>query len=498
MTKLTNSATKTLSFRISLKIVSAIAVLLTVALFVMFRFSRKAIKEEALNKAKQTVEAAVQQVDNILLSVEQSTGNIYWDLLFHMNSRERMFIYCRKLVETNHYITGAAIALEPHYYKDHGRYFMAYVHRSADDHDELVQATSFGSKPYTEQSWYTEPVGTGSPCWINPLKNEYTEDEPIITYSLPVYSVAGSIVGVLAVDVSLELLSDIILAAKPSANSYATLLGSDGSFIIHPDSTILLHHSIFSVEHKAADPTFMEAAKAMMAGQTGYKKFRLNGSTGYVFYKPFNREAMPGRPQQKLNWSIGMVYPEQDIFSDYNRLLYIVLAIAVISLLLLLVCCWFLTHRQLLPLRMLAHSAQRIAEGHYTDAIPDSRQSDEIGRLQDNFQQMQKALATRVGELERLSGILSERGRELSKTYEKSRDADLLKTAFLHNMTNQMIAPVNCIEDNVDQLRKQGESAEKAKNVEAAVSEIQNNGKAVAELLDSLLQASFTNPEEYQ
>ena len=55
---------KTLSVRISLTVVLAIATLLTVALFIMFRSSRKALKEEALQKAGQTLEATVQRIDN--------------------------------------------------------------------------------------------------------------------------------------------------------------------------------------------------------------------------------------------------------------------------------------------------------------------------------------------------------------------------------------------------------------------------------------------------
>ena len=63
--------TKTLSIRISIMVVLAIAALLTAALFVMFRYSRKAVKEEAVQKAGFTLDATLQQIDNILLNVEQ-------------------------------------------------------------------------------------------------------------------------------------------------------------------------------------------------------------------------------------------------------------------------------------------------------------------------------------------------------------------------------------------------------------------------------------------
>ena len=71
----------TLSFRLSLRVLLALATLLLAALLIMFRYSRKAVKEEALMDAQQTLEATVERIDNILLSVEQGAGNVYWKML---------------------------------------------------------------------------------------------------------------------------------------------------------------------------------------------------------------------------------------------------------------------------------------------------------------------------------------------------------------------------------------------------------------------------------
>ena len=81
MAKLTEFIAKTLSVRLSIIVVAALASLLTVALFIMFHYSRKAVKEEALQKASQTLESTVQNIDNILFSVEQASGNIYFLML---------------------------------------------------------------------------------------------------------------------------------------------------------------------------------------------------------------------------------------------------------------------------------------------------------------------------------------------------------------------------------------------------------------------------------
>ncbi len=483
----------TLSVRLSLMVALPTALILTAALLVMLHFSRKSIKQETLQKAEQTLEATVQSIDNILLSVEQASGNTYWNMLEQLDKPERMQVYCRKLVETNPHITGCAIAMEPYYYKDHAKYFMTYTHQTktgmASTNSPIIQAETFGNRPYTEQEWYTQPMKSGHPCWIGPLKNTDTEGGAIISFCLPIYNRDGARVGVLGVDIALQQLSQIVLAVKPSPNSYCTLLGSDGSYIVHPDSTKLMHETVYSYYKESDNQSIKEAAAAMVTGQTGYKEFQQNGKDWFVFYKPFNRSVLPGRSMEKLNWSAGIVYPKDDIFGQYNRMLSVVVAISLTGLFMLLVLCQWFTHRRLLPLRMLTKSAQRIAEGDYNDPIPDSKQEDEIGQLQEQFQQMQQSLATHVNELNRLRASLQIQGEELRTAYERAQEADKLKTAFLHHMTNQMIAPSQTILTSVDTLCQQWSNMSKEEAAKV-VDSIQKDSQTITDLLGGMLERS--------
>lgn len=476
---------RTLSVRISLMIVFTMAILLMASLAVMLYHSRKAVKEEATQKASQTLEGATQRIDNVLLSVEQATGNVFFNMLPHLNDPEMMFTYSRKLVESNHYIAGCAIAFKPDYFKDR-KYFMAYVHRGdsagkAYADSKLVTDEFFGHRRYTEQDWYKKPMTSSVAGWLNPNTSEEAQLEPIITFCLPISAKGGEPIGVLGVDVSLSLLSKIVAEAKPSPNSYCTLLDKEGAFIVHPNNNRLLGKNALTL----SDASAQEAAQAMISGKTGYKPFRLNGKDYYVFYKPFKRTAIPGRLIEDLGWSVGMIYPEDDIFGDYKKLTYYVIAIALFGLLLMYLLCRYIIHQQLLPLLMLTEKAQLIAKGNYDVHIPESQQVDEIGRLQDNFRQMQHSLANHIGELEALKTKLQEHGEELQAAYKQARKADRMKTAFLHNMTNQMVAPAEAIYKDVHEL-SDGESPDMI----SLTNDIVIKGNAIANLLDNLIIVS--------
>ena len=486
MLRLTKLINRTLSVRLSLMIVFAMGILLIASMSVMFYHSRKAVKEEAIQKATQTLDGTIQHIDNMLLSVEQTTGNIYFNMLPQLDNPQAMFTYCRMLVEANPYVAGCAIAFEPDFYKDR-KYFMAYVHRGDSagmDYasSKLVTDEYFGHRLYTEQDWYKITMERGLAEWINPNTGEESELEPIITYCLPIRrDFTSKPVGIIGVDVSINLLSQFVAEAKPLLNSYCTLIDHEGAFIVHPYETSLKEKNALEITEQTAK----EAAQAMVSGETGHRAFRLDGRSYYIFYKPFVREYIAGRSDSDLGWSAGIIFPEDDIFGDYKRLAHIAIAIAFVGLLLLYVFCRYHLHQQLKPLNMLTEKAQLIAMGNYDETIPDSHQEDEIGRLQDNFQLMQQSLATNIGELHKLTDQLKAHGEDLRAAYQKAQKADRMKTAFLHNMTNQMTAPAEAIVKDVEALCNGEEH-----DLMATTTDIEAQGHTIATVLDNLIYLS--------
>ena len=60
-----------------------------------------------------------------------------------------------------------------------------------------------------------------------------------------------------------------------------------------------------------------------------------------------------------------------------------------------------------------------------------------------------------------------------------------MKTSFLHNMTNQMMAPADAIEKDVNLLCDIS-----TQDTASLVSDIQRNGKAITEVLKNLISMS--------
>jgi methyl-accepting chemotaxis protein len=151
MWKRTTLVSNNLSLRVSLLAVLSMAILLLVALFVMFFASRRSMEDDALQKAQQALDAANVNIDNILLSVEETAGNIYFMMAPHLNNPDSLAIYCRKMVESNRYVTGCSVALIPGFYEEDKAFFV-YFHRvDSAGVTQIVRTDTFGDRPYYEQ-----------------------------------------------------------------------------------------------------------------------------------------------------------------------------------------------------------------------------------------------------------------------------------------------------------------------------------------------------------
>ena len=265
-------------------------------------------------------------------------------------------------------------------------------------------------------------------------------------------------------------------------------MNKEGTLLVYPDST-RLNMKLISLAEMHDHSSLMEAAEDMLAGETGYKEITLDGNTCYAFYKPFKQTEVTGRAMADLGWSAGIIYPEEDIFGNYNQLLYTVLIIAVVGLGLLLLFCRLFIRHQLLPLRQLGKTAQLIAEGHYDETIPESKNQDEVGRLQNHFHEMQQSLAVHMGELQQLSDTLKERGEVLQAAYEQAQGADRMKTNFLYNMSDQMIVPVKGVLEGVKTICNNSSNLTNEETDEM-VDEIMRRGGKVTALLNQLITDS--------
>ena len=467
-------------------VVGFVSVLFVTSLFIMFHYARQSIYTEAMEKARQTLRTTELRIDNTLSEVETATRSLHWTIEKSLDRPEIMDSLCRQLLKENPHIEGCVIAFEPGVYPQYGIYHEVYAHRNATDSTQIDVTINGGKKLYTREKWYFIPLHNEKPIWIDPyIDVEHGETSIITAYGMPLRDKNGELVGVLSSHISMKWFADLVLSLKPFPNSHASVMGTDGHLIIHPDSTLEEHEAFF--QESFNDPTSEGhlAAISMKTGHIGHNEITMGDKHGFIFYHPF----------ENAGWSVSIVCPESDIFSSYDALLWLTIIISLIGLLLLGLFCFFISHFKLKPLQQLVDTARQMAEGQLDAPVEESHRDDEVGYVQNTFRQMQQSIGQHIAHITQLTDVLRQRNDDLKLAYEQAREADRMKDAVIMNMSDRMEQSVKAIHATVDDFRQHIADMD-ANECRHMAEKIGTHTETTTELLGNLLDIADRKKEE--
>jgi signal transduction histidine kinase len=152
------------------------------------------------------------------------------------------------------------------------------------------------------------------------------------------------------------------------------------------------------------------------------------------------QEEIPG-----TGWTLAFICPDSDIFKEYNQMFYIIVSIILFGLLMILSLCYFVVHRTVAPIRLLASQARDIEKGCYDKRITRSSRKDEIGLLQNSFATMQQSIANYIANLQEMKAETEQRNEELIVAKNLAEESDNKKKAFIQDISHQIRTPLNII-----------------------------------------------------
>ena len=392
----------------------------------------------------------------------------------------------RQFLKENPHVESCIIAFEPGVYPQYGIYHEVYAHRNHNDSTKIEVALNSGRHLYTREKWYFTPLHQERPIWIDPyIDEEHGETSIITAYGMPLHDKKGELVGVLSAHISMKWFADLVLSLRPFPHSHASVMGTDGHLIIHPDSTLEAHEAFFQEAFNDSTSESHLAAISMKTGLIGHNEITLGDKHGFIFFHPF----------ENAGWSVSIVCPESDIFSSYYSLQRLTLVISLIGLLLLALFCLFISHYQLRPLQHLVDAAQRMANGQMDEPVKVSHRTDEVGYVQNEFRQMQQSITHHIADITHLTDVLSQRNEDLKLAYEHAREADRMKDAVILNMSDRMEKSVKAIHATVADFRQHADAMD-ADECRHMADKIQKHTEITTELLGNLLDIADKKGEE--
>ncbi len=358
-----------------------------------YSVSRRMIEKNIENQARTLVLATVNRIENILLPVEKVPENLSSFLEKRSYDRRELLEFLRTVVERNPEIYGAAVAFEPHRFAKEVPYFAPYFYKEKNGN---VKFLDLGNKSYNyiHQDWYQIPKELKRPEWTEPYFDEGGGEILMATYSVPLYRRVGGkreFIGIMTADISLGWLQDAVSSIKVLETGYGFLISRNGTVVTHPLKDLIMNETIFSVAEARDDKGLREIGRKMIRGESGFTPFRSIGSEKNCW--------MCYTPIPSNGWSLAVLFPQDELTADIDRLSRIIIVLGGVGLLLLSLAVTLIARSIARPLNGMARATEEIAKGNLDIELPALRSKDEVGRLADSFNHMKTSLKQYIKEL---------------------------------------------------------------------------------------------------
>ena len=481
MLNIINRIRRKLSLKLTFGIMLFLIAVFIVSLGILFMRSRQLVREEAMERAEQELDNVVMRVNGMMNEVETATMTARWHLTDDKLQPDSLLNFARRIVAMNPNFDGCSISTEPNYFPQIGRYFSVYAYHKGDSVASKVE----DPYEYFDKVYYKTPMMLGKPSWVEAYAEDVNGvvsgnfDDLIVSFGVPLRNSKRETIGVISTDLSMPWLSEVISAHKPYPNAYSIMLGADGQYLIHPDTAKLMKKTVFSDTDTKRNQDLITLGHDMVSGNSGMLTVKIRGKRCLVLYKSLKRAP----------WSIALVCPESDILAGYTKLLYILIPLLVFGLLVILAFCLNVITSMVTPINELTDKLSYITNGHYNEPIEKTSRRDVIGRLQNNFAEMQEALSKQINSLQEVNTATEKLNNELAEASAEARKADESKSEFLKDVTHQIRTPLNIINGFTQVLRDDAEALPK-EEVETIVDTMQTNAINMNRMINMLLVAA--------
>ncbi len=316
--------------RSNLAMLVVAAVMIQVSGAVQFFFARNGIRKEVDVRAQSEMKMKSLEIRQMLSSVESAVYNINSMLAWTLEHPENIYPVLEEFVKCNPNVQGCALAFEPGFFPDKGRWYEPYVLRGADGEYRRMQIAD-SVHDYLNMSWYTEGLVAESGRWTEPYIDNEGAQGVICTYTFPVKNAQGKVVAVFAADLSLDWLTDEFVSDQES-KSYSFIVSREGRILACPDKSKIMNYTLDDAAAEYQDTAIKAMNRALLAGESGKAEAKdNNGELAYMYYSPV---------EGKSGWSMAVIYPDREIYKGLRSVALKLFIMMLVGLALMIYIMW--------------------------------------------------------------------------------------------------------------------------------------------------------------
>jgi len=309
----------------------------------------------------------------------------------------------------------------------------------------------------------------------------------VITIARTARDDSGKIIGVIAIDVELDKLSDIVLNEKVTEDGETFLIDEEGTYIVHPDISYVLEKNLFD------NIPWLD------------RKTTLSSALNIIFQ---GHKYAASSKVERTGWFLVSMGSLESLKKDTDRLLLIVIIVAAAMAVFTALIAIFLSRSITMPFKKLAASFEIISGGNLTVTLPDyaSREASVLSRGFNDFavgiSSMVRDIKDASGNIKNVSENLSVSITENNRIIKKVKDSvDSIRTdvgkenkSIAQNET-AITAVMAGIEELNGKIQKQSvlisDSSSAIEKMVDSIRSIENSILTINTHIDTLVESSI-------
>ena len=386
------SFAKRLTWRIMLRMI----LIMIIPVFLLFWLTYFIVALGVMGISDRILKGEKEEVRRIASDLYMASTNTAAFIEDDLSNPDRMHDIMNRMVKLNPYMRSCGIYFIENYYPQKGRLFAPYAtRRDSTTIIEFQNACDQGND-YVKDEWFKNAIASEKGYWTKPFFDNDSARSPLVSYLLPIRDKNHRAVAVMGVDLSLLWLNEKIQPMEtysatdtkewdPSLKLYYYMTDSAGTILVHPDAKRIVNKTIQPYITKGPD----KHRGHLTIGDRREEEMVIDGEEVQVC----------SQVVKYTDWVISFVVP-----TFYIRLFgYIAAGIAIAGILTGMLVVYFFGRRTIKknvkPLTLLAASADEVAKGNFQTPLPTINSHDEIHRLRDSFENMQRSLVRYTEEL---------------------------------------------------------------------------------------------------
>ena len=368
----------------------------------LYELIESALVETSANSLRGGMRSSDRAINNVMSDVSVAVKNNLFDIERHLKEPDQMQAIVERIVTQNPRIRGCGISFIDNYYPQKGRWFCPYAWRN-DSMQVGVRQLGGANYDYLNTGWFKTAIARDSAYWSEPFFDGQDAKTSLVAYLYPIHDAQGGVVAVLGTDFSLDFMTQILQEQDSIIEKenwaipgllQSFVLSRNGMYITHPDHRRIQKGNFFvhvkdADEEGVAEKFVNEIKERKKSDDETEHVVMVNRKESYLFYSPVTG----------TDWMLMVTVSKFGI--DFFAVVVgiIILSVIIVVLMVTFFVCFLTIKRTTMPLKLLADTADKVAQGEFDTLLPTVKHRDEICQLRDSFENMQHSLTEYIENL---------------------------------------------------------------------------------------------------